>query len=463
MNRALTLVVLLGVTWAFQGLTLRIQGESWTGDLSFLLGFLFLASFLAGKISERAHLPRITGYLLLGWIVGPDLLGILKSFHLTGFRVVEDIAISLIAFAAGGELSVGALRRNWRQIAGILSLEMTAVFTTIFLAVLVCAPRLPLTQGLDSSGVLTVAMIFGSIAVANSPAVAIAILKETRAQGPVSSIVLAVTVAKDVMVVILFAGALAVARALAGSGAAAHGVGWILGWEVVGSLAAGLAVGWVLTLYLHRSRSHSVLLVLGAAMGISLIAGFLRLEALLMSLSAGFFVRTVGGGHAPSFLRAVESNSVPFYCLFFSLAGAGIRLPGIRDVGPFVLLFTLLRATAILVSTRLGARLTGAPETVRRYGWTGFLSQAGVALGMVTLAARAFPEWGTGLQTMLVAMVALHELLGPVFFHQGLRRAGEIREPVETQAWVEEGGAEPHASLPRDYSGLGSNPSPGPR
>ena len=439
MKRALTLALLLGVTWAFQGLATRLQGESWTGDLAFLLGFLLLAAFLAGKVAQGAHLPRITGYIILGWIVGPDLLGLLASAHLLAFRVVEDIAISLIAFAAGAELGIGALRRQWRQILGIMLVEMVAVFTTLFLAVVALAPRLPLTAGMHGTAVLIVAMIFGSIAVANSPAVTIAILKETRAQGPVSSTVLAVTVAKDVMVVILFAGALAVARVVEG-GAAGHGMGWVLGWEVLGSLGAGVVLGWIVTIYLERSRSHGALLVLGAALATSLVASVLQLEALLMSLSAGIFVRNLSARQARRFIRAVEASAVPFYALFFALAGAGISLAGVRDTGFFVLLFAGLRALAVFGGTRLGARWTGAPDTVRRFAWTGFLSQAGVALGMVTLAARSFPEWGGALQVMLVALVAIHELVGPVVFHQGLRRAGEVRPLREPEATADEEG-----------------------
>ncbi len=395
------------------------------GELTLLLGFLLLAAFLAGKVAEGVRLPRITGYLLLGWIVGPDLLGFPDRPHLEEFRIVEDLAISLIAMSAGGELRIGALRRRWRQIVGITATEMTAVFLTLSLAVVAVSGWFPLTAGMPTARV-TVAMIFGSVAIANSPAVAIAVIKETGARGPVSSTILAVTVLKDVMVVVLFTGALSVARVLEGAAERAPGVGWTLGWEVGGSLAMGMVAGWMISLYMVRFKGYSVLFILGAALANTLLATFFHLEALLISISAGFFVRNLGAGDARRFMRAVEANSIPFYALFFSLAGAGIQLEGLKHVGGYVLLFVGLRAVAVFLGTRLGARMTDSPVEIQRYAWTGFISQAGVALGMVMLAARAFPTWGAELQIILVAMVAMHELVGPILFLSGLRRAGEI-------------------------------------
>ncbi|MCJ7627303.1 MAG: cation:proton antiporter, partial [Longimicrobiales bacterium] len=294
LRRALSLGGILGLLWVFQALSRVLGAGDLGGELTLLLGFLLLAAFLAGKVAEGVRLPRITGYLLLGWIVGPDLLGFLDRPHLEGFRIVEDLAISLIAMSAGGELRIGALRRRWRQIVGITAAEMTAVFLTLSLAVVAVSGWFPLTAGMPTARILTVAMIFGSIAIANSPAVAIAVINETGARGPVSSTILAVTVLKDVMVVVLFTGALSVARVLEGAAERAPGVGWTLGWEVGGSLAMGMVAGWMISLYMVRFKGYSVLFILGAALANTLLATFFHLEALLISISAGFFVRNLG-------------------------------------------------------------------------------------------------------------------------------------------------------------------------
>jgi len=269
-------------------------------------------------------------------------------------------------------------------------------------------------------------MIFGSVAIANSPSVAIAVINDSGARGPVASTVLGVTVMKDVLVIVLFAIALAVARAVLDETGVEMTFALDLGWEIGGSLVVGAVSGWLISLYLGRYGPHSVLFILAAAFLNAQVAAALHLEVLLLSLTAGFFVENVNPAHGDRFIEAVEANSLPFYALFFTLAGTKIELGSLRELGVFVALFVLLRAAAIFGGTWLGARMTRSEPAVRRYAWTGFVSQAGVTLGMAVIAARAFPEWGGELVTMFVAMVALHELVGPVLFQQGLQAAGEV-------------------------------------
>ncbi len=156
------------------------------------------------------------------------------------------------------------------------------------------------------------------------------------------------------------------------------------------------------------------------------VAAVFHLEVLLLSLVAGLVVENVDPERGDDFVEAIEANSLVFYALFFSLAGAHIRLDELGGLLPFVAAFVLARGAAVWFGTRLGAGWAGAPETVRKYAWVGFISQAGVTLGMVSIVAREFPEWGTEIYTLFLAMVAVHELTGPVLLQWGLKKAGEI-------------------------------------
>jgi len=271
-----------------------------------------------------------------------------------------------------------------------------------------------------------IAAVFGSIAIANSPSVAIAVITDSRSRGPVSSTVLGVTVLKDVVVIILFAVGLAAARTILQD--AGLDVVFVAGlaWEVLGSLAVGTFSGWIISLYLAKHRPYSILFMLAVAFVNAHLATALHLEVLLVSLSAGFFVENISPNEGGRFIEAVEANSLPFYALFFALAGAKIDLASLPGLAPYVAGFVVLRALGILGGTWLGATLTHAEPQVRRYAWTGFVSQAGVTLGMVVIMSRAFPEWGGDLLTLFVAMVAVHELVGPVLFQWALARAGEV-------------------------------------
>lgn len=429
MSRLLSLAVLVAVTLGLRSVAAgpSVPDVSSGSETALILGFLLLAAYLGGQAAKDFHLPRITGYILLGVLVGPPLLDIVTESDVESLQIIDDIAISLIALSAGAELKLEELRERGRAMLGIMSVEMISVFAVTAGGVIVLQNILPLTAGQSLLTVLTIALVFGSIAIANSPSVAIALINETRSRGPVSSTVLGVTVMKDVVVIVLFAVAISIARALhleEGFDVAFLGE---LGVEIGGSLVVGALAGWLVALYLRKYRIHPVLFVLAVAFLNAQVANLLHLEVLLLSLAAGFVAENAGGVRGEDFLEAVEANSFPFYALFFSLAGARIHLEGfLGTLGLFVVLFVLLRAAAVWGGTHLGARLAGAEPAVRQYAWTGFVSQAGVTLGMVVITSRSFPEWGADLTTLFVAMVAIHELVGPVLFQRGLEAAGEV-------------------------------------
>lgn len=426
-NRFLTLLALLAFTIIVRQLLDSLPGAGTTSSVTVSLGFLLLAAFMAGRIGADLGVPRITGYILLGLLVGPGVLGLVTEADIAGLKLIDDIAISLIALSAGGELRIRELRERAGSMSAIMVAEMTFVFLVIAGGVLVAGDLLPFTAGRSTGTVLVIAMVFGSIAIANSPSVAIAVINDTKSRGPVAATILGVTVLKDVAVILLFAIALAVARnaLTAGSG---FEVSFFLGLaaEIGGSIVAGALSGAVIAALLPRVRSQVVLFALGIAFLNAYVAELLHLEVLLMSLVAGFFLENLSSRHGGPFVQALEKNALPVYAIFFALAGASIHLDELAALWPFVAAFVLLRAGAIFSGTWLGARFSGAEPEVRRYAWLGFISQAGVTLGMVVIAARSFPEWGGELQTLFVAMVAVHELAGPVLLQWGLNRAGEV-------------------------------------
>lgn len=397
------------------------------GAATVAVGFLLLAAFVAGKLAAGFGAPRITGYIVLGVVLGPSVLELVTERDLSQLRLINDIAISLIALAAGGELKLSELRRRGRSMAGIMTFEMIAVFAVIAGGVLLFAPVLPFTAGREFAAVATIALIFGSIAIANSPSVAIAVITDTRSRGPVSSTVLGVTVMKDVAVILLFAVALSIARSvLTPAGGFDTAFLLTLAWEIGGSILLGALSGWIVSIYLQKVRGGTVLFVLAIAFLNAEVASILHLEVLILSMTAGFFIENISPAHGEPFVEALEANALPVYALFFALAGASIHLDELAALWPFALAFVLARAAAVFGGTWLGSRVSGAEPVVRRYAWLGFISQAGVTLGMVIIAARAFPEWGAELRTLFVSMVAIHELVGPVLLQHGLSRAGEI-------------------------------------
>lgn len=435
LRRATALAAIFGLMFVA-----RRYGDVSGGDPSgtaMALGFLLLAAYVGGQVVRAAGISRITGYILVGLAVGPGALGLVGEADLAALDLVNDIAIALIALTAGGELNLSRLRGMGRTLVSITLAEMTVVFVFVAGTVLALSSVLPFTAGGDPVFVLVVAVVFGSIAVANSPSVAIAVITETRSRGPVSTTVLGVTVIKDVLVIVAFGAALSVAyRLLEPSAGAAGATGATLAWEIWGSLLVGAALGSGIAAYLRWVGRHLVLFTLGVAWLAAELAAALHLETLLLALSAGFTLENLLPVAGHEFVESLEAASLPVYALFFGIAGAGVHLGAMTELWHWAVLLIAVRAIGIYLGTAAGARMADAGPDVARYAWLGFVSQAGVTLGMVTILGRSFPGWGGELKTLFVTMVAVHEILGPLALQWGLERSGETGKADLEPAFV---------------------------
>src|SRR5437764_13333020 len=215
------------------------------------LGFLLLAAFLGGDLARRARLPRITAYVLVGFAVGP-WLGLVRRDEVDALRFIGDVALGVIALAAGAELALPSLRPQLvalaRLVGGAIAFPLLIV-ATVFLSV---SPWFPLTAHQSPGDAVAVALALGALSAVSSPELAMGMLSELGARGPFARTPLAVTVFKDVVAAIVFALLLAAGKAVASPGslhatAAAHA---LLG------LAISLAVGALLGYGVGRYRSE---------------------------------------------------------------------------------------------------------------------------------------------------------------------------------------------------------------
>jgi Kef-type K+ transport system membrane component KefB len=399
------------------------------------LGFLLLTAYVGGQVAKRLGLSRVTGYILVGLVLGPSLMDFLSVPEVERLRPFGSVAIALIAITAGGELTPERIRGAGRHLAGITAVQSTVIAALVFGTVLLFRGSLPFTAGRELPVVLATALVFASVAVASSPSVAIAVITDTHARGPVSTAVLGVTVVKDVLVVILFAVALSLTYTLLEPGRGFEPAFALdLGREIGGSILLGAVVGAGIAAWLRWVGEHLVLFTVAVAWILVEVAGLLHLDLLLLALTAGFTFENIAPVEGGRFVAALEAASLPLYAIFFGLAGATVHLSELAPVWNWALLLIAVRALGIWVGTVAGAKLGRAPVAVTRHAWPAFISQAGVALGMVAIVANEFPTWGAELQSFFVGMVAIHELVGPIAAKWALDRAGEVGAAREAAA-----------------------------
>lgn len=424
MRRLLTLLVLVGIVYAVLNTG---HGYAGPGGEALLMGFLLLAAHLAGLVSAVVELPRITGFLILGILIGPHVLGVLPAEAVVDFRLINGGALSLIALTAGGELRISAVRKRLLSIGSILVFQVILVFAVVVGATYLGRDFIPFLDGSPPRAALAVGLIFGLVAVAKSPATTIAIITEEKARGVLTDTVLGITVVKDVIVLVLIAVLIPLAVVVAdpSAGFSYKTLEEVL-LAILGSVVAGLVVGWFLAQYLKRIGAYRVLVVLFAAFILVSLSEQLGLEYILISMTAGFYVQNFSE-QGPDFLRALEANSLPIYALFFAVAGADLRVDLLAGVWAIMLVAVSLRTLALGVSTWLGAWVAGDGKSVRRLAWMGFLAQAGVTLGVANIVRERFPVWGPDVATLIVAMIALNQIVGPPAFRFALVRSGESR------------------------------------
>src|SRR5262245_37183569 len=195
-------------------------------------GFLLLTAYFVGNVFKRMRLPRLTGYLAAGILAGPEVLDFVPRITLDRLSLVTGVATALIALTAGVEMDLRSMRPLLKSIALISAAAIGLALLLLFGAVLVASPLLPFVSSQPWPARLAIAGVLAVVMAAQSPAVAVAVRNELRAEGPVSKTVTGVVVAGDLVIVVLFALVSSLAKSLMGSGADASAVGQTLGWEI---------------------------------------------------------------------------------------------------------------------------------------------------------------------------------------------------------------------------------------
>ena len=454
------------------------------------IGFLLLGGFLLGQFASSIGLSKITGYLVLGliaspsvgaWILGDDASWILSKDQQKYLLLVNDLAIAIIAITAGGKINLREVQKTFKAVSLVLLFEFTLVLIAVAGLMSIMLSQNPVFE--QYGGLLTVvlvALVVGVVATANSPAVVIAVLTETGASGPMAKNALAITVLKDLLLIIVFAVLLALATTAArdaiqkapddvqvtsiveqsesadpdGSPEAAPTETesqedlelspalegekeskpvWLkLLNQIGGSLVAGALLGVVLAWYLRHVDTHLPLVLTLGSFAIALISEQLGFKTLIVGLAAGIVIANRYEDQKSPLFDALQALSVPVYILFFAVAGAKFDPRMLGEVWYFVLALVALRTLSIWGGTALGVKIAGLEPPASKWIWTAFVPQAGISLALAVIVAEQFEGLGFSdkVYAILLSAIAIHELVGPVLFKLGLTKAGEVQRDV---------------------------------
>ena len=410
------------------------------------LSISLIAGLLLSRLAKLLKLPAVTAYLVAGILVGPYLLG---SFGVSGlgfvsmenvksFSIICDVALGFIAFSIGNEFRLSQLKKIGRQatIIGILQ----AVITTVIVDAVLIGLHFAMPQVLT----LEAAIVLGAIASATAPAATLMVVKQYKAKGPVTDILLPVVALDDAVGLMLFAISFGVAKAINSGSVNIKSVILEPVLEVVLSLLLGAVMGVLFHIcerFFH-SRSKRLSVSIGFVfMTIALSKLTFNIGGVHIAFSSLLTLMMLGTifcnicDFSEELMERVDRWTAPLFVLFFVLSGAELELSVFTNLLMVVIgvVYILSRSVGKCTGAFISAKIAKCDDNIVKYLGITLLPQAGVALGMA-MKAKEFGEIGEMVATITLFAVLIYELVGPMMTKMALLKAGDINPEEKTSA-----------------------------
>ena len=410
-----------------------------TASIFLSLSVALLAGLLLSRLAKKVQLPAVTAYLVAGVLIGPVVLGKIgipglgiTSDQIEGFGLISDLALGFIAFSMGSEFRIAQLKKIGKQATFIGVFQ--ALFTTLVVdvALIVLHFIIPETFTLES------AIVLGAVATATAPAATLMVVKQYKAKGPVTDILLPVVALDDAVGLVVFAISFGIARSLGAGSINATSVILEPILEVVLSLALGFVMGLLFTLcekYFHSRSKRMAVSVTFVMMTVALSSmsfeigtvhiGFSSLLACMMLGTVFCNICEV----SEELMERADRWTTPVLILFFVISGAELELSVFADIMVVVIgaVYIISRSLGKYFGAGISAKMAKCNPNVVKYLGITLLPQAGVALGMAIKAIELGPE-GAIVRNITLFAVLIYEIVGPFLTKVALTKAGDINE-----------------------------------
>ena len=412
-----------------------------------LLAVAVIGGLMLSRLTKLLNMPAVTAYLVAGLLLGPFCLGALQIPGLgfqsleqvEGLSIINQTALGFIAFAMGSEFRLHQLKAMGSKAITIGIVQ--AVVTTVLVDLVLIALHLLFPQVIT----LPAALVLGAIASATAPAATLMVVRQYKADGPLTRLLLLVVAIDDAVGLLLFSASFGVAGALESGAVNVLGVAVEPILEIVLSLGLGAVMGWLLDAVEHMFHSRSKRMTLSVAF-VLLTVGLSQIKFNIGPVHCGFSLLLVCMMTGTVFCNVcdtsqelmdrVERWTVPLNVLFFVLSGAELNLNVL--VNPLTLLvgaiYILSRSTGKYLGAWGSCKASRCTPAVTKHLGITLLPQAGVALGMALTAMDL--QDGALIRNVVLFSVLVYELVGPTLTKRSLRLAGEIKPEGKTSARV---------------------------
>ena len=426
------------------------------------LAVCLFAGLMMTRVLKRFHLPDVTAYLIAGVIIGTYCIGrfVIGGFSfgfndgvspVGSFTIISDIALGFIAFDIGNEFRLKDLKHTGKR-ATVIGIFQAVVATLVVDAVLVGVHFLLIaTTGVDYLP-LPACILLGAIASATAPAATLMVVRQYKAKGPLTDLLLPIVALDDAVGLILFAVSMGVAKALHGGELSVVSVLVEPMLEIILSLLLGAILGFFLSFVeraFHSNSNRLSLMITFVFLTVALAMLHFKINGVHIGFSSLLTCMMLGTVFcnvcktSEEMMQRTERWTKPLFVLFFVISGASLDLTVFKKP-VFILIgviYILFRSAGKIIGTYGSAKLMKCDEKTVKYLGVTLLPQAGVALGMVSTVATDGVFGGSAIgntvRFVILFGVLIYEIFGPMMTKWALTKAGDITEkPVGISARV---------------------------
>lgn len=391
-----------------------------------IFGIALILGVGVARVMDFIKIPHVVGFILLGVMLGVSFLNFITLQEDTNLTFVADMALGFIGFGMGEHLLFSKLRSLGKSIITIAILESLGAYLLVFLGVSIFSHSLPL------------AIIFASLASATAPAATVDVLKQYQAEGPLTTVLFAVVGIDDAIALFLFSISTPFAISYAG-GAGGFEISQIFSplLEIIGSIVLGVLLAFPADYIIDRMDNNEeiLLFIISSVFVVIGVANMLNLSVILSTLIFGTVTINLTHTHATYVSQTIDRVGPILYILFFVVVGARLNVALIAQVGVVALAYLVFRALGKVSGAYLGAKLSNAVPSVRKYLGMTLLSQAGVAVGLAfSIATQVSPLGAAGshlektIITTIITTTLIVQLVGPILTKVAIFKAGEAQD-----------------------------------
>ena len=410
-----------------------------TASIFLSLSIALLAGLLLSRLAKIVKLPAVTAYLISGVLIGPFVLGALgipgigiTSKQIEGFGLISDLALGFIAFSMGNEFRLSQLKKIGKQATVIGVLQ--ALITTVVVDVALIALHFAMPDTLS----IPAAIVLASVATATAPAATLMVVKQYKAKGPVTDVLLPVVALDDAVGLVVFAISFGIARSMGTAGVSPLVIILEPLIEIVLSLLLGFVMGLLFTLcekYFHSRSKRMAVSVTFVMMTVAISSLKFEVGGIHIAFSSLLACMMLGTVFcnicevSEELMDRADRWTTPVLILFFVISGAELDLSVFAQWTVVVvgIVYIFARSLGKYYGANISARMTKSDPNIIKYLGITLLPQAGVALGMAIKAIELGPD-GAIVRNITLFAVLIYEIVGPFLTKIALTKAGDIKE-----------------------------------